>query len=352
MTQQAIQKNVSLGSSYQNLPSINVIDSLDDIFDNILYNMFQIAKIYTLAANKKYSRDDLMSIISNQILNCKDQDNLIDGILTCSSKHIILSKTKAFIELPSEIVIGLMLKRLKDISNKNFTQIAESKFPHITFRTCENYMLTAKIINYKHLYKYLTAGSMTIRGILSLITDAEFMKKYKGIDDFIAYAFQVISEDKNTNDSDYARMASYVALFHTKFKQFNTDKTLYYELYKTGFNIANSDVNFVCTNAYANKKLVKPTILNSYMRNLLIYELNREKAKNAVIQNYNTNPVVINVNEIKYTKFDNGIEDIQSTLDYLESTNPSFKISSERKESVQKLINRLTELYKKSFPNG
>jgi len=82
------------------------------------------------------------------------------------------------LELPYQICYGLMLNRLKEIikQNKlgNFTEIVSPLLQGISIRTCQNYMLAAKIVDLVGMEKYYCAGITVIYKFMRLYGDNAF----------------------------------------------------------------------------------------------------------------------------------------------------------------------------------
>lgn len=358
MSQETPQTVDSLAISEFSLPSISGSPSQDEVFDNILLVLFKSFNLCDGTAIQQINnRDSLIGVIKSSIESISDNNKLFKCISECNKRYAYTLQIKEVFDVPFEILLGLMLLNIKNQSKDNFKYLIEKNLLGMNIRSCENYMKTAKIIDYPELYKYLAAGSMTIRRIVDIITSKEGKRKYSKCKDAIAYAFSVISKEKSLCDGDYARMAQYVAFYHTKFKKQAKKDDLYYDLYKTGYKITNTDANFICSLSYTNNanskngKSFNPNILTKYIVNLLTYELNRDLAKQACISGVQAQASQIKQSETRITEFNTGIESLIETIDYINKNNNNFKIDNERKEATKQLIDALSALYKKSFPN-
>ena len=144
-------------------------------------------------------RDDLAEII---------------GKSSCFTDKLV-SVTDA-ITMPSQLILGLMLTRLKELTQHGeFTDLAAKHFPDLSKKTMNNYMNAARILDFAGFEKYLTCGLNVLSKLGMLLSK----KVIVGDDLFaaIAQAFKVISKDREPDDEDYLRVAEYVSILKADF---------------------------------------------------------------------------------------------------------------------------------------
>ena len=200
-------------------------------------------------------RDDLAEII---------------GKSSCFTDKLV-SVTDA-ITIPSQLILGLMLTRLKEITpHGEFTDLAAKHFPDLSKKTMNNYMNAARILDFAGFEKYLTCG-LNVLSKLGLLLSK---KVIVGDDLFaaIAQAFKVISKDLEPDDEDYLRVAEYVSILKADFAGYTKiDLEKFHELYKSEFSFSTRDLAFIKRNSKEN-----PTFVNEFMSKLLENNLNRNE---------------------------------------------------------------------------
>ena len=200
-------------------------------------------------------RDDLAEII---------------GKSSCFTDKLV-SVTDA-ITIPSQLILGLMLTRLKEITpHGEFTDLAAKHFPDLSKKTMNNYMNAARILDFAGFEKYLTCG-LNVLSKLGLLLSK---KVIVGDDLFaaIAQAFKVISKDREPDDEDYLRVAEYVSILKADFAGYTKiDLEKFHELYKSEFSFSTRDLAFIKRNSKEN-----PTFVNEFMSKLLENNLNRNE---------------------------------------------------------------------------
>ena len=177
---------------------------------------------------EKAQRDDLAEII---------------GKSSCFTDKLV-SVTDA-ITMPSQLILGLMLTRLKEIApHGEFTDLAKKYFPDLSKKTMNNYMNAAHILDYAGFEKYLTCG-LNVLSKLGMLLNKKRIKG-DGLFDAIAQAFKVISKDREPDDADYLRVAEYVTILKIDFAEYQgVDLEKFYELYKSGFSFSTRDLAFI-----------------------------------------------------------------------------------------------------------
>ena len=204
---------------------------------------------------EKAQRDDLAEII---------------GKSSCFTDKLV-SVTDA-ITIPSQLILGLMLTRLKEITpHGEFTDLAAKHFPDLSKKTMNNYMNAARILDFAGFEKYLTCG-LNVLSKLGLLLSK---KVIVGDDLFaaIAQAFKVISKDREPDDEDYLRVAEYVSILKADFAGYTKiDLEKFHELYKSEFSFSTRDLAFIKRNSKEN-----PTFVNEFMSKLLENNLNRNE---------------------------------------------------------------------------
>ena len=200
-------------------------------------------------------RDDLAEII---------------GKTSCFTYKLV-SVTDA-ITMPSQLILGLMLTRLKELTQHGeFTDLAAKHFPDLSKKTMNNYMNAARILDFAGFEKYLTCG-LNVLSKLGLLLSK---KVIVGDDLFaaIAQAFKVISKDREPDDEDYLRVAEYVSILKADFAGYTKiDLEKFHELYKSEFSFSTRDLAFIKRNSKEN-----PTFVNEFMSKLLENNLNRNE---------------------------------------------------------------------------
>lgn len=200
-------------------------------------------------------RDDLAEII---------------GKSSCFTDKLV-SVTDA-ITMPSQLILGLMLTRLKELTQHGeFTDLAAKHFPDLSKKTMNNYMNAARILDFAGFEKYLTCG-LNVLSKLGLLLSK---KVIVGDDLFaaIAQAFKVISKDREPDDEDYLRVAEYVSILKADFAGYTKiDLEKFHELYKSEFSFSTRDLAFIKRNSKEN-----PTFVNEFMSKLLENNLNRNE---------------------------------------------------------------------------
>lgn len=204
---------------------------------------------------EKAQRDDLAEII---------------GKSSCFTDKLV-SVTDA-ITMPSQLILGLMLAKLKKITEHGeFTDLAKKYFPDLSKKTMNNYMNAARILKHADFEKYLTCGLNVLSKLGMLLKK----KRIKGDDLFaaIAQAFKVISKNREPDDEDYLRVAEYVTILKIDFVGYpGVDLEKFYELYKSGFSFSTRDLAFIKRKSKENL-----TYVNEFMSKLLENNLNRRK---------------------------------------------------------------------------
>ena len=204
---------------------------------------------------EKAQRDDLAEII---------------GKSSCFTDKLV-SVTDA-ITIPSQLILGLMLTRLKEITpHGEFTDLAAKHFPDLSKKTMNNYMNAARILDFAGFEKYLTCGLNVLSKLGMLLSK----KVIVGDDLFaaIAQAFKVISKDREPDDEDYLRVAEYVSILKADFAGYTKiDLEKFHELYKSEFSFSTRDLAFIKRNSKEN-----PTFVNEFMSKLLENNLNRNE---------------------------------------------------------------------------
>ena len=192
----------------------------------------------------------------------------IIGRSFCSTEKLLRIATA--ITMPSQLILGLMLTRLKELTpHGEFTDLAAKHFPDLSKKTMNNYMNAARILDFAGFEKYLTCG-LNVLSKLGLLLSK---KVIVGDDLFaaIAQAFKVISKDREPDDEDYLRVAEYVSILKADFAGYpKIDLEKFHELYKSEFSFSTRDLAFIKRNSKEN-----PTFVNEFMSKLLENNLNR-----------------------------------------------------------------------------
>ena len=286
----------------------------------------------------------------DEILEKEDEEKVEHHINLAYEKINLLNTFKEFVSLPHEILIGRMIMKIENIYGQaEFKKIQMRVLPNITYKTCCNYMNVSKILDYKGLEKYYSAGSTVLRKIVSVF-EANPAKFTKDNVDNIAMAFDTISKNGETTAKDYERMTDYVAYYYGDFDS-EVDKELYYDLFKTGYKITYGESRYML-------KLYKSTVinengdvegikgvdkLNGYIRNLLANELNREKARCLTEgRTYSSDKTKENTPVKKRTLGIAVQELLETSSEYID--NKTYIEDENLRKSIQQTIDKLTEV--------
>ena len=235
------------------------------------------------------------------------------------------------LELPYQICYGLMLNRLKEIikQNKlgNFTEIVSPLLQGISIRTCQNYMLAAKIVDLVGMEKYYCAGITVIYKFMRLYGDNAFPHDTS---DPVMHAFRQLFKNGFEDSHDYGRIVQYVVYLHKDILSLkvSVDYDLLYTLFLGGFDINKKDI--------ANIKRYKDSyqnFTNLYLSELIKNDHNRERAIDAIVgANLQKKIQSKNISKLENAK------NLLTKLDQLLDAEPSIIFDSHEKGIAKKVI--------------
>jgi hypothetical protein len=227
----------------------------------------------------------------NRYYSSNNKNVLIDEIKDALYKVRTMEDISKVIPLPLQLILGLMLLRLKSICSKNkgeFGRICHENFGLISQKSRNNYMNAARLLSYNNIEKYLTC-ELTIQYRISEL----FKKKDKNgkpildkdADNPILEAFLEISNGEAPDERDFDRVAGYVTfwkVFSIVYK-FNFDKQRFHDLFKSSYSISKGDFSVV--EKHGLKKIgrgkysiVDKDFVNKYIDAILKNHVNRELA--------------------------------------------------------------------------
>jgi len=294
--------------------------------------------------------EDFLHYVKNNLNRYYSSNNknvLIDEIKDALYKVRTMEDISKVIPLPLQLILGLMLLRLKSICSKNkgeFGRICHENFGLISQKSRNNYMNAARLLSYNNIEKYLTC-ELTIQYRISEL----FKKKDKNgkpildkdADNPILEAFLEISNGEAPDERDFDRVAGYVTfwkVFSIVYK-FNFDKQRFHDLFKSSYSISKGDFSVV--EKHGLKKIgrgkysiVDKDFVNKYVDAILKNYVNRDLAlvalgikpkKQLSLSETNKNKENFSVTVTKM---------LEITKDYAES---STKINQDDYNNIQKI---------------